>query len=77
MEDYKGTRKRKQYHIYSCPPHFSINTRGADTSKSPEGHGDSAALRKTTRRWFFQRIRRRPQAFRLSLRKPFGFIEES
>jgi len=63
--------------IFGGLAHFSKDTKGSDTSKSPEGHGDSAALRETTRRWFFQRIRRRPQAFRLSLRKPFGFAAES
>ena len=47
-----------------CPLHFSKNTGGSDASKSPPGHGDSAALCETTRRWFFHGKRRglRPSA---------------
>jgi hypothetical protein len=41
-----------------APLHFSKNKRGSNTSKFPPGHGDSAALCETTRRWFFHGKRR-------------------
>ncbi len=50
-------------------PHFSKNTRGSDASKSPQGRGDSAAIREITRRG------RRPVASLCG--NPVGFADES
>jgi hypothetical protein len=51
-------------YIILAPLHFSKSTRESDPSKFPQGHGDSAALRETTRRWSFHEMRRgrRPSA---------------
>jgi hypothetical protein len=62
----------------SLPPwfHFSKKHKGIGYSKCPPGHGDSAALCET-KAVVFPWKEAGLKAFRLFLRKPFGFGAES
>jgi len=68
-------RKRKKQRLtFACHPGFLFKIiKGIRCFQVPAGRGDSAALRETTRRRSCHGAGRRPQAFRLSLRKRFWF----
>ena len=63
--------------ILACPPSLFKKHKGVKYFEVSAGHGDSAALREITRRWFFHGTRRgrRPSAFLCGI--PFGFADES
>ena len=58
------------------PPFTFQKNKGVKYFEVSAGHGDSAALREITRRWFFHGSRRglRPSAFLCGI--PFGFTDE-